>query len=122
MKKIFIMILVLMLGCSILCGCAELVSTEYETVDVEIIDEYYRGPYTSFVFSGKVLIPISRPATYRIDVEYDGVKYSIYDSDTYNIYKDRVGDTVKATLKIRTYDDGNVTRDITALGVTNGNS
>lgn len=116
MKKIFILILVLLLGCSILCGCAELISTEYETVQAEIIDEYYRGGYMVPMRVGKVTTMRHVPATYRITVRYEGVEYYFGGHDTWEQYKDMVGETVAATLEIRTYDDGTIKRDITALG------
>ena len=36
--------------------------------------------------------------------------------DTYDQYKDMIGETISATLEIRRYDDGTVKYDITDLG------
>ena len=98
-----------------LVGCAKLVSTEYKNVEVNIVDEYHRGMYITPVFNGKTTTMITHPAVYRITVEYNGVEYTISGSDTYNKYKEKVGQTVVGTLRIRTYDDGTVKYDITEL-------
>lgn len=98
-----------------LVGCAKLVSTECENVEVNIVDEYHKGMYMTPVFNGKTTTMITHPAVYRITVEYNGVEYTISGSDTYNKYKEKVGQTATGTLEIRTYDDGTVKYDITAL-------
>ena len=98
-----------------LVGCAKLVSTEYENVEVNIVDEYHRGMYVTPIRAGKVTTMVTHPAVYRITVEYNGVEYTISGSDTYNKYKEKVGQTATGTLEIRTYDDGSVRYDITAL-------
>ena len=98
-----------------LVGCAKLVSTECENVEVSIVDKYHRGMYVTPVFNGKTTVMITHPAVYRITVEYNDVEYTISGSDTYNKYKEKVGQTAIGTLEIRTYDDGTVKYDITAL-------
>ena len=100
-----------------LTGCAKLVSTEYENVEVNIVDEKYSAPYTTYYYSPatKTMMPISHSAEYRIVVEYKDIEYSFRDKDTYNKYKDKVGETTIGTLEIRTYDDGTVKYDIIAL-------
>ena len=98
-----------------LVGCEKLVSTECENVEVNIVDEYHRGMYVTPVFNGKTTTMITHPAVYRITVEYNGVEYTISGSDTYNKYKEKVGQIAIGTLQIRTYDDGTVKYDITAL-------
>lgn len=98
-----------------LSGCAKLVNTEYQKVEVVITDEYYRGMYITPIFNGKTTIMITHPAVYQITVEYNGVEYTISGSDTYNKYKDNVGQTVTGTLEIRTYDNSNIRYNITSL-------
>ena len=98
-----------------LVGCAKLINTEYENVEVNIIDEYHKGMYITPVFNGKTTTMITHPAVYRITVEYNGVEYTISGSDTYNKYKEKIGQTATGTLEIRTYDDGTVKYDIIAL-------
>ena len=98
-----------------LAGCVKLINTEYENVEVNIVDEYHRGWYMTPIRVGKVTTTVTHPAVYEIIVEYKGIKYTISGSDTYNKYKEKVGQTTIGTLKIRTYDDGSVKYNITAL-------
>ena len=115
MRKILGVLLILVILFSMV-GCGVLVSTQYETVDVKIVDSYYRGPWVQPIIIGKVISNIVHPAQYRIDVEYNNVKYSFHTSDVYHKYKDKIGNVVSGTLEKRTYDDGTVKYDITALG------
>ena len=71
--------------------------------------------YITPVRAGKVTLMITHPAVYQITVEYNGVEYTISGSDTYNKYKDKVGQTTMETLEICTYDDGTVKYDIIEL-------
>lgn len=98
-----------------LVGCAKLISTEYENVEVNIIDEYHRGMYVTHIRAGKTTTMVTHPAVHRITVEYNNVEYTISGSDTYNKYKDKVGQTTTGTLEIRTYDDGTIKYNITEL-------
>ena len=115
MKKRILVFLMFMIMILSLVGCAKLVSTEYENVEVNIVDEYHKGMYTTPVFNGKTTMMVTHPAVYRIIVEYNGVEYTISGSDTYNKYKEKVGQIAIGTLEIRTYDDGTVKYDITEL-------
>lgn len=99
----------------ILTGCAKCINTEYENVEVNIVDEYHRGMYVTPISDGKVTTMVTYPAVYKITVEYNGVKYTISGSDTYNKYKDMVGQTTTGTLEIKTYDDDSIRYDITNL-------
>ena len=102
----------------LLSGCAKLVSTEYETVEVTIIDEYHRGMYITYLKVNKIMIPQIHPDEYYIGVEYDNVRYVISGNDTYNQYKDKVGEKTTGTLEIRTYDNDTVHYAIKELAVT----
>lgn len=115
-KRLVVLLLICGVICT-LCGCVnECLSVEYETVDVKIVDEYYRGPWTQMVMSGKVLVPVHHAAVYRISVQYDGKWYDVGGMDIYNQYKDRIGETVTATMEIRTFTDDTVKRNIISLG------
>ena len=113
--KKFITIMTIVFLMFSLVGCAKLISTEYENVEVNIVDEYHRGMYVTPIRVGKVTTTVIHPAIYEITVEYKGIKYTISGSDTYNKYKEKVGQTTTGILEIRTYDDGSVKYDITAL-------
>lgn len=103
----------------LLTGCAKCISTEYSSVDVKITDEYHRASYNTTMMRrvGKVMTPhiVHHPAVYKIEVEYDGIKYSISGNETYYKYKDSVGETVKGNLETKKYDDGSVRHDIIGL-------
>ena len=98
-----------------LSGCAKLVNTEYQKVEVIITDKYHRGMYITPIFNGKTTTMITHPAVYRITIKYNGVEYTISGSDTYSKYKDKVGQTAFGTLEISTYDNGTVKYKITSL-------
>ena len=115
MKKNILMLLLLLVIVFSLVGCAECISTEYENVEVKIVDEYYSPTWYQPVFTGKSTALITHPATYRITIEYNGVEYTFSDSDTYDRYKDKVGQTTIGALEIRNYDDGTIRYDIISL-------
>ena len=115
MKKTILMFLLIAATIFSLVGCAECMSTEYENVEVNIVDEYYRAMWLQPVVAGKVTTIITHPAQYNITVEYNGIEYSINDSYTYKKYEDKVGQTAIGTLEICTYDDGSVKYDIISL-------
>ena len=102
MRKTLIAIL---LATTLLClsGCAELISEEVIEVEA-VITEVDRDP-------ARLIGKVMRPADYDIYFEYDGVSGSLDISRaTYNVYKDKVGETIKCNLFIRTYDDGTIRR------------
>ncbi len=114
MKKFFNIVVIVCL-IFLLAGCKKCINTEYENVEVTIVDEYHRGSYSVPMRIGKVTTIQTHPAVYRITVEYNSIEYTISGSDTYNKYKDKVGQTTTGTLEIRTYDDGSVRYSITEL-------
>lgn len=98
-----------------LVGCAKCISTEYQTVEVKVVDEYHRGMYVTPMRVGKVTTMQTHPEVNRITVEYNGVEYSISGKETYKKYSERIGEYVNGTLEVRTYDDGTVRYDISSL-------
>ena len=113
MKKIsLVMIICLSI---LLTGCAELISTEYESVEVNVVDTHHSGMWLQPVKAGKVTTFITHPATYKVTVEYNNVKYTIDDQSTYNRYKGKIGQVTVGALETRTYDDGTVKYNITEL-------
>lgn len=99
----------------LLTGCAELVSTETQEVDVIVIDSYHRNMWLQPVHAGKVTTWVTHPAVYRITVLYNEVQYTVDGSDIYDQFKDDIGETVTGVLEIRTYDDGSTESDIVDL-------
>ena len=114
--KRFLSILLVTIVLISFVGCAKLVKTECETVDVKIVDSYHRSAWVQTISAGKVHTTVAHPAIYRIYVEYNGVEYTVSGSETYRAYKDRVGEVISATLEINTYDDGTTKHDIISLG------
>ena len=115
MKKIILVLLAITTIMFVLVGCANCINTEYQSVEVKIVDEYHRAMWLQPISTGKSTVIVTHPAQHDITVEYAGVKYTISDSDTYDRYKDKVGQTTIGTLEIRTYDDGTVRYDIISL-------
>jgi hypothetical protein len=63
-------------------------------------------------YIGKTLYP----ADYDIYFEYDGVKGSWdVNKDTYGLYEDKVGETIKCYLITRIYDDGSTKVTLKAI-------
>lgn len=110
-KKVLVFLLITIIAAFGLSGCAKCIGTEYENVEVTIVDEYYHGKWMQPV----VTTFITHPAKYQITVEYNSVEYTIDDCNTYEKYKNKVGQTTNGTLEINKYDDGSVKYDITAL-------
>ena len=115
MKKIILVLLSTLALMFVLVGCEKCISTEYENVEVDIVDEHYKSEWFQPVFNGKSMALITHPAQYHITIEYNGIEYTIDGRDTYDRYKDKVGQTTIGTLEIRTYDDGTIRYDIISL-------
>jgi hypothetical protein len=117
MKQINRILTLLLLTAFILCfvGCAKCISIEHQQVEVTIVDEYHRNARLQpIIINGKTRF-INHPAVWQIIVEYNGVNHTISGSDTYNKYKDKIGQTAIGELEIRTYDDGTVKYYIVSL-------
>ena len=98
MKKIILFLLIMTICCSFI-SCAELVSEEVIEVNA-VITEVDRDPMQ---YIGKMLYP----ADYDIYFEYEGVRGSWdVSKETYRLYKDKIGETIKCYLITRTYNDG----------------
>ena len=115
MKRKISIILALTLTVLFMSGCAKCIDTQYSTVEVKIVDEYYREAYVTPMLCGKVVVMISHPAVYEVTIEYDNAIYVISGSDTYNKYSDKVGEFATGTLETKSYDDGTVRYNITEL-------
>jgi hypothetical protein len=112
-KKLYLIIIVCLVIS--LVGCAKLVSTEYKNVEVCVVDTHYSGAWVQPIRAGKVTTYVTHPAEYEVTIEYNGTHYIIDDENTYNKYKDKVGQTTIGTLEIRTYDNNTVKYNIIEL-------
>lgn len=108
--------LVAVLICCLLIGCAKLIRTEHEIVPVEIVDAYWHMAYMTPVRIGEITLVQYHPATYQVTVEYGGVQYVISGCDIWEQYKGMVSFIVPASLEINTYDDGTVKHSINIIG------
>jgi len=115
MKLIFVAIFAAVIVSMTLTGCTKCVSTEYEYVPVKITNAQRWTAETYPVISGKVITFIHVPASYRITVEYDSIKYSLSESKTYYKYRDKIGKTAKGKLETKRYDDGSAKVRIVSL-------
>lgn len=113
--KALILILIFILLIVNLISCSKPIKKEYEEVEVTIIDASHTSTWIQVIPVGKMMTMITHPATYKITVEYNTYKYYLTDKDTYDKYKDSIGQTVNATLEIETYENGNVHYDILSL-------
>lgn len=106
MKKIIY--LCLLAVCCLLVGCAKLVSEEAIQVEA-IITEVDKDPMR---LVGKIIMP----ADFDIYFEYNGIKGSWdVNRKTYDLYKDKVGDTIKCDLITLVYDDGTIKKRLVPI-------
>lgn len=86
----------------------EIVSEEKIEVEATITEVSRRGPIiTQYV---------KQPADYDIYFEYNGIKGSWdTDSETYNKYKDKIGEPIKCYLITRVYDNGKAELTLVAV-------
>lgn len=89
-----------------LSSCNSVVSNKTESIDVRIISSHKNPETWSSDLSGNYPKVVHTPADYRVTVEYAGKMYTLTDEDTYRLFHDRIGDTVKAFAEVTTYDDG----------------
>lgn len=115
MKKIISMSLVIIMISLCFVGCAKCIGTETNVEQVEVIDTYHRSAWIQPVVSGKVRTFIHHPAVYQVIVSYNDVEYRVNGKETYDKYKDRVGEIVNATIEKNSYDDGTVKYSVIAL-------
>lgn len=99
-----ILSLVMCVGCS---------RVEYKSVEAAVASKYYEP---ARVYSSYENICTLRPARYEITVDYNGREYVLNDSDTYNAYKCKIGETVTARLATWEDADGTIKYDIVSLG------
>ena len=120
-EYIFTMILILYI--SAICFCIYLllktrpkvVNVKETIASVKIIDSYYRAAYSTPMRIGKVTTFTHNPAIYHIHVDYNGINYIISGFETYNAYKDRIGEIVDAIVETRTFSNGSVSYDILSI-------
>lgn len=96
-------------------GTKKVVNTDYDTVDVTIVGKHHSSRWLQPIKTGNSTMFINHAAQWHIIVEYNGVKYTIDDEDTYNQYKGMVGQSVSGILEITTYDDNSTLCRVVSL-------
>lgn len=117
-KKTAVFVLLTILLMFSLAGCtkpAEVESTEDSTVQVKIVDEYYRDSYMTSIHNVKSFRYTPCLTVYHISVEYNGKQYCLTDKESYELYHDKIGETADALLRTTKWDNGNVSYDIVGL-------
>ena len=107
-------LLTILLAC-FFAGCAKLAeveSAEDSTVQVKIVDEYYRDSYMTSIHNVKSFRYTPCLTVYHISVEYNGKQYYLTYKESYEIYNDKIVETADALLRTTKWDNGNVTYDI----------
>lgn len=116
MKKILILLIVIIFTIS-LTACGPTVTlTEYDDVEVELIELYYKPPIVTPVRAGKVTVMTTQPAIYRVTVKFSEKEYKVYGSKNYNLCKNKEKYTkLKAVLETKHYEDGTTSTSIKEL-------
>lgn len=115
MKKIILKLVGIVLVCFCLSGCVKCINIEEFTDQVEIIYADYRPRRTQMTYINKHAGIRIIPAKHEIVVEYNGSSFYFNDVDTYDKYKDMIGQRVDATIEKKTFEDGRVTFSVLSL-------
>ena len=101
---LFIVIFTFTLG--FLAASAPKCINETEKTELVVVEDVYYSPsYTVIVPIGKFLTTRVVPAEYWVYVTYKGEEYGLGGSVVYNLYKDKVGQKVTATIITHEYDN-----------------
>lgn len=105
--KICLLLLVVAL---LLTGChiAKEVSREVELVNAIVTGVDYDPPFSRPVMVGKVMTIHRTPADYDVFVEYEGLTLTIDDRNLYEMYENRIGDTIQVKKVTIYYDNGDM--------------
>lgn len=113
--KICLLLLVVAL---LLTGChiAKEVSREVELVNAIVTGVDYDPPFSRPVMVGKVMTIHRTPADYDVFVEYEGLTLTIDDRNLYEMYENRIGDTIQVKKVTIYYDNGDMRQRLEQVG------
>lgn len=111
MNKMLLLVIAAVMLLS-LTGCAKIISTETEPIEVTIVDKYHKAAWYQPMHINKTTTMVYHAPVYKIYYEYNGVRDYVTGSSTYDKYKNMMGQTVDATLITETYDNGKVRVEI----------
>lgn len=111
--KICLLLLVVAL---LLSGCVipKEVKRESENVIGVVVSTNYTPARIIPINCGKVITFMSQPASYRVVVEYNGIRKVFDDSFLYNNYK--AGDNINLTLITIYYNNGDLRQNLERSG------
>lgn len=94
-----------------------IVSEDKKQVSVEITDKYYKEGNSTFMYFAysHMYIPVKTDPEYSITCKYNDKEYEITGKETYEKFKDKIGETATGELKIVTYGDGKVRQQIISI-------
>ena len=107
MKKVS-MIIIGLLVATLLSGCRELTERTYITDYVTVTDSHHNGSRLEPYFVGGHTYSRSIPETNIVRVSYKDIEYKIDNKDYYEKCKDKIGEKVKALIRVDKYNDGTV--------------
>ena len=111
--KICLLLLVVTLLLSS-CAISKEVKRESENVIGVVVSTNYTPPRIIPINCGKVITFINQPASYRVTVEYNGIRKVFDNSFLYNNYK--VGDNINLTFITIYYDNGDLRQKLERSG------
>ena len=105
MKRLFAILLAILLVLTF-AGCAEVKEQDSMLVPAILVDTHYKGMWIQPIISGKSVTMVTHPADYDLIFEHEGQRYNLdVDSETYNTYKNAVGQKFDMELVFTTYTD-----------------
>lgn len=96
------------------CAISKEVKRESENIIGIVVSTNYTPPRIIPINCGKVITFINQPASYRVVVEYNGIRKVFDDSFLYNNYK--AGDNINLTLITIYYDNGDLRQKLERSG------
>lgn len=105
MRKIFILLINIIIVIVFLTGCSTLISREEIVVDVEIISTNHVPSWTETIVGDIVMIN-TYPDEYNVHIKYDEFNLSINDEDAYEICREREGKMVKVKIQVSKFEEG----------------
>lgn len=86
---------------------SEPIRTQNVVDEIRVIDVNYEEEYTStsFINSGKTIIPISQyhEAVYEVTFDYDGIEFTVDDEEVYKKAKDKKYELIECELELNYY-------------------
>lgn len=107
MKKVSMIIIVLLVA-TLLSGCRELTERTHITDYVTVTDAQHNGSSLEPYFVGGHTYLRSIPETNIVCVSYKDIEDKIDNKDYYEKCKDKIGEKVKASIRVDKYDDDTV--------------